>query len=626
MFFHRSIVLSIVIISQLLNGCSFKDKLAEEINKNFPPISLDKIREDSVAKNAFSLNSANSADMRIVINQSILNATLDSAVDLKKEGVKSATVKFERQVPSFKLEFDKIFQINNKLTVQAEGSFEGYLSVEFEFSDAANDNLGKIKFHPFIENTTVSNVKINDEYDATNIARLLTDLINKYKENISGILGKNIDPVVFPITLEKNLDPNSFTVSESGELRVIGNKVNISASVENISYLASKSYLDVILDMDGDRGLSGSTDKASYNFEEYKKMFQERAETIGGKASSNIELFASTNYFLDKISQAADDAEIIILGEFKPKGAYDFSEKIGLPSEDSINCTPTRNCSADHINCTPTRNCTPTKNCGGYKWYQAPDKARCELEKSAAKLDCERIKSSQKAECETKKSAWKLDCERIKTQQKVACETEKEVVKRINRTGNFANIKGSVAVESKIEIQLKKVKFHDGGAEVKLDVGGLSKFDTNMRFTPLDIVGHMACQAPWRDRFATEAELVPQEIALDVNYKIKSKEDNLIVSMIIKPISVSAVVNPSPKQLIMNSQEFTIHCLPLAGLIRAVDIALPDIIPDEVNGNVEYEQGQTEINHSFELQPVKVGDKKYNLQIIVSDQYISAAI
>jgi len=115
-------------------------------------------------------------------------------------------------------------------------------------------------------------------------------------------------------------------------------------------------------------------------------------------------------------------------------------------SVDHIDCTPTRDCTASHIDCTATRDCSnlrrnhDTRDCGGYKWYQAWDKARCESEKAAQnviydtdyaarKLDCERIKSSEKLICEVDKSAWKLDCERIKVSDKAACEVDKSLVK-----------------------------------------------------------------------------------------------------------------------------------------------------------------------------------------------------
>ncbi len=398
--------------------------------------------------------------------------------------------------------------------------------------------------------------------------------------------------------------------------------------MEGAAFLVDEGRIDILLDLDGENGygIIQSEPEAS-DFETYQKLYLNYAETVGEvKPTESGGVVLSSKYIFGKLNHAINTSNIMMISSYKPIGGYPFSEKIGLPSEDAIDCTATRNCSADHIDCTSRRDCTATKDCGGYKWYQAPDKARCELEKSAAKLDCERIKSQNKLGCETNKSAWKIDCGRIKSQQKLTCEAEKEIVKRINRTGNFANVKGNVNVTAEAAIALKN--FHFSGETIlsTVELEATARFDTEIHFTPLDIVGHMACQASWRDKFSASANIPKQNLEIAVSYSIEEFNSGSAIVVKVAPISISGSTHPSPKSLILNSQVFTIHCLPLAGLIRVVDIVLPNVIPDEINGEIKVEQKEIEFFHAIDPLEFIQGEIAHKVKIKVDKDYVAILV
>ncbi len=618
-----------VILAILMSGCSFKDKVADEINKQFPPVSIDQVRSESINNNTDSLRKLNSIDLRLRISEEGVTELLHQNEKLELQGITNISVILEKQIPTLTIQFLKQFTLDDQnVKVDIEGQISGHLGISVEVSGDKSKTEGKLTFQPVLDSLAISSAKVNGKYDIQQIVNSITSLLNTYRNNVSGELQRSIDPMLFPISFSESFNPNDATVSGDSVVNVIGKIVKMDAQIEGFALLIDQGRIDILVDLDGsgDIYLPTTTAKNS-DFDEYRKIYLETSASLPSPESEGkLEMSINKTYLSRKLNQAINSADLVVIGNYQPKGSHPFFEKVGLPSEDSIDCTPTRECSNNHIDCTPTRDCTATKDCGGYEWYQAPDKARCELEKSAAKLDCERIKSTEKGKCEAKKSGWKLDCERIKSQDKLTCEAEKEIVKRINRTGNFANVKGSVAIDAQAKVAVKE--FHASGESIKstIELEAEARIDTQIHFTPLDIVGHLACQAPWRDRFRTTASVAKQSLVVSVKYSTMIEGDDVFVVAKVAPFSISATTTPSPKSLILNSQEFTIHCLPLAGLLRAVDIVLPDVIPDEANGKLLFEQAETTIKQKVDPIVVKLGDSEITAKIVNGRRNISAIV
>lgn len=298
--------------------------------------------------------------------------------------------------------------------------------------------------------------------------------------------------------------------------------------------------------------------------------------------------------------------------------------KIPLPSEDTIDCAQARECSpsrecksardcAAETDCTPTRNCDAVKDCGGYKWYQSFDKGRCELEKSTAKLDCERIKSTEKGVCELNKGTRRANCERIKTQEKQVCEFEKagakglceslktmgkgscevlkESYKRIRGGGaDFANVDSDdMSLDGRADICLHSISFNSAVPELKAKLVGEAKARVtgHVRFTPLNIAGHIVCFKPF-DRHINETAEIPTQ-SLDIAVKAVFADDpNRVYLQVAIPSTIKIRFPASAVAAkLATDPNFSFSC-PLADYVLKVRAITPDRWwPAQWRGDIE---------------------------------------
>ena len=92
----------------------------------------------------------------------------------------------------------------------------------------------------------------------------------------------------------------------------------------------------------------------------------------------------------------------------------------------------------------------------------------------------------------------KANCDLEKTAQKVGCETKKESLDLVHRTGDFANIDGSVSGTGALKLCFHDVHFTNAMDKLTLmlEVSGSAALDTKFKFVPLSL-GHILCPLPW---------------------------------------------------------------------------------------------------------------------------------
>jgi hypothetical protein len=170
---------------------------------------------------------------------------------------------------------------------------------------------------------------------------------------------------------------------------------------------------------------------------------------------------------------------------------------------------------ASAIDCTPKDNCDATRRCD-----QPHDERDCKTGLGFNDPVCELAKASQntiyaeeKGRCEAQKASEKLICEGRKATKKGLCETEKGIVDAISRTGNFANLEGSVGGPAALKVCLSSVNFTQDLSSISLAmaVSGTAELATHIKFIPLDIVGHLTCQFPWAEDRTLRASVPEQQ-------------------------------------------------------------------------------------------------------------------
>jgi hypothetical protein len=341
--------------------------------------------------------------------------------------------------------------------------------------------------------------------------------------------------------------------------------------------------------------------------------------------------------------------------------------KIPLPPEDTIDCDQKKECRPDRdcrsnrdcdavADCTPKRNCDAVKDCGGYKWYQGWDKARCETEKSLAKLDCERIKSTEKGLCELNKGTRKADCERLKSQEKGLCELEKtgsksmceslkgmgkpacEVLKAgyagIRSGGSdFANVDsedmtlngsadvclGSISLTTKGETPLS-VPITEFAA--KLSGSAQAKIAGLIKFTPLGIAGHALCFAEFQKRVDETARVPTQSADIRVTASFADDPNRVFLKISVpSTIKVSFPVSNIAFKL-ATDPSFALTC-PVGDILAKVRAVTPEKWwPAALRGDIEKEFPPV----SFEYDVVKAVTEAGKVKLVGALQHTSRGV
>ncbi len=341
-------------------------------------------------------------------------------------------------------------------------------------------------------------------------------------------------------------------------------------------------------------------------------------------------------------------------------------------------CTPTRVCTSTQ-DCSPTRNCTPTADCSqpndqrdcsaclvhnpfggctirgndpiceaakaGQNAAYAAAKATCETQKTAAKTDCERLKAQDKDLCEADKSAKRLDCERLKTQERAQCETEKtgerlacegvktgkklacgtakEGLKRLSRTGKFANLEGSIGGPAELKLCFGAVDLARDLTNLSftLNVAGSADLATHIKFVPLDIIGHLSCQIPWTEDRTLRAEVPTQSLPIKIGLSRTSEGGRQTFKAHLDEVTVKLHVQPSPTALILQSTNFNLSCMPLAGLLNAVSLSLAPFVP-ELMGDFEHKQKSIDLSFQPQFPKLSVSTREVKIEIVETDRAI----
>ncbi|MEW8035818.1 MAG: hypothetical protein AB2817_07070 [Candidatus Thiodiazotropha sp.] len=610
-----------------LSGCDwFRDPLVKAINERWPPVDKLEQQRKSILDSSRALSNLGEPDIYASVSTILIESALRSAVSDNKLGVSLASVETENQFVTVELTFKHRFEggIPAVILGKASGSIS-FSIVEDESKKNPNSADLVISILPALNSIRVEEIKLEGDSDLNAVIDPINSTLNEYLDNLNGYISRRPEmKIIVPVPLPDPINPQ-FESTEG--INVSYNSAPMlvpSVKVEGAPILITKRGIEILAQLKIGDSISKKRARdigPRKDFSSFKKDFDlVRAQAFAENTGSDIVLTVNKrtlSQLLQSMLRPGEDSKLCLSMKAQ-ENVHSFNEKIGIPDETTIDCTPTRDCSATHIDCTPTRDCTPRKDCGGYKWYQAPDKLRCEAEKSAAKLDCERIKSTNKAKCEANKSAWKLDCERIKSQQKAACEVEKELVKRLSRTGNFANIDGTATVNASLGACFGSIELSEdlNNLSLTLEFSGTADVATHMKFTPLDIVGHLACQVPWSDRFFLTTTIPEQSVKLAATFSTITSGEDLHLAVSANGFTVNASMEPSPKQELLNSNNFNISCLPLSGLIRAVDIFAGDVIPDEVNGKIVHEQDP--FSFKWPIKPIRLSKENIDTLIKVS--------
>jgi hypothetical protein len=261
--------------------------------------------------------------------------------------------------------------------------------------------------------------------------------------------------------------------------------------------------------------------------------------------------------------------------------------KLSLPPENSIDCTPTRDCGPTK-DCRQTMNCDQQTACGDVCTFRAPftghcvthgHDAACEIGKPAKKAACELEKERRRIQCEAEKPVNQVSCEALKELEKGSCEGLKEAYKRLRGTGaDYANIDSDdMRLTGDAKICLNEIKLASKTLRLtgKLHIEGGASADGNIKFTPLNVVGHVLCFADFSYHVSDTAAITPQVIDIDTSAQLGSGGNQASIDVAIAdPIHIQFPFLAIAGKLAADPK-FQIVC-PIPGVATKLRILTPD--------------------------------------------------
>jgi hypothetical protein len=188
----------------------------------------------------------------------------------------------------------------------------------------------------------------------------------------------------------------------------------------------------------------------------------------------------------------------------------------------------------------------------------------------------------------------------------------KETYKRFRATGaDYANIDSDdLRLTGNGKLCLNQVSFDPETLSLRgqLDVAVSARADGHIKFTPLNVAGHLTCFAPFTETLGLNAQVPPQTLGIYTSAKFIDDSTRVsIEARISNPIHVQFPVSALATQLAADPK-FTIFC-PIPGSAMKLRATTPDNWwPREARGDISRDLPDLKFDLNLVERPVKAGD------------------
>ncbi|MBL4941866.1 MAG: hypothetical protein JKY81_09405 [Colwellia sp.] len=629
-----------------LSGC-FQKTIKELVDNKFPPVDASQYREKAISTSAASLEVMESPDVAAVLRLDDIRKTLEETDILKKANVKNVRIKGDNQLLLADVQIDGIFTSSMFPNMDVESaSFLDYLkpnlvgvlkigaSITSAVAVASGTDLSlEFQLLPLFREIRIEELTVTEGVELAKSADFIAGIINNFADNISGELSRakfaKLTVPASPVESFETSTDDSKTLDDGSKIDVsqTGQQVSSPVFVKAIAFKINSKDISVLVDL-APNGETVSTPAVSgpvQEFSIFEAIFDRRlGELVATSERPDATWAALSKSSLSHLINTSFQQANLCIDVEATVPRQEFSEKVDIPDENTVdctatrNCTPTRDCSFSGIECKQTRDCSGGHiDCGGYEWYQAPDKIRCEVEKKAWKVDCERIKSQNKGFCEVNKKAKSIDCERLKSQEKgiceiektgekLLCETGKEALKRLSRTGNIANVDGFAQAKGRLSICAHKVVFDPKLANLKMTLGieGQADVRVGVKWVPLDILGHLMCPFQWSEHKDLKVTVPSQNFDVRSAVKYIPKEESFWITVEVDTSDLEVELRPNPRDLILKSYNMKLACPLIGGFLvnnASVVVVASEAVP-ELQGKFTFPGYKRK--YEFEVEPI----------------------
>ncbi|WP_210171928.1 hypothetical protein [Methylobacterium sp. GXS13] len=634
------------------------------MNAKWPPINVEQQRRAAIDSTAQPLSQITSPSVAFSLaladaQRALLDDKLreQGIVDLRLEGAEQllhVRATFKRKFAGVDAGANsELAKILDAARPEITGSIDAYAGITGGLIDEANGPpVVNLSLLPALSSVQVDSVVLAEKIGATAVVDALVAVLNIFKDNISGELSRQpFTKLTVPALSPTAIDPSKSIIiknpAASLTVRLKADKIVAPFKLGGIAWLVTDNQVVALVQL---TPTAGGSETAPVTV---GRSFGDIRDQIDGLIATNFGLSLSErsswaavrkDLIANTINSGVTQANLCV----SVSGATSrqtSSTKIDLPSGDAINCTPNRECSSnrscdfapdvDNRDCdacilSRPKVCAPSWAGGGCVGGGCIQRGRdpiCafgqgvqnDLYRAVAagkKFDCERLKAQEKASCEIEKSGEKL-----------LCETGKQTLTLIKNTGKFANLDVTSQIKSEdlgVCIQEFNLSTDLSGVSLALDVSGRAQAVIDVKFTPLDIVGHLACQWPWTESQTFEASLKESRIPISSAFRLETPPDGQARAVFsVKETIIKADISPGPTEfLLTKSPNMTLSCQGL-NLIKPIVLLLTPFVP-QLRGDIETKLPSQEISADLNLPVQRVREKEFSVSIKNNRQAIVA--
>lgn len=625
-----SAALVVTFLSTTTSCTLLRDPLANFINAKFPPVNVDQQRARSIATTAETLAIVTAPNLAFAVPTTDLETALDTE-PIKVLGISKVRLRGDDGLLRIEAAFDRRFDTEpsesltnqgllQRLRPQVTGRIVIFAGVTSAAAPVAGDEL-HLELLPVFSSIAVDEVVVAKQTDVTPIGELLAKLLSRYADNVTGELARSpLMDLKVPTTFIDSVDPSSsIHVEDRGgraDITIGASPVDSPVRLLGLATLITKERVAVV----GQLVPVSSPDPSpgtpvSPTFSNVKQAFQDAVDR-----SFQLPAIPDGPWFAIRKDLIASSLNAILKQAAVCVAASGETEQqlrneIRFPDESSVDCSPTRNCSptraCDFEPCRDTRNC---KVC----LLRNPFRGNCVQEGNDP--FCEGAKAAENLRCAAEAAGKKLDCERLKEQARVACELEKGVEKglcetgkealgRLARTGKFGILEAGVRAKADdLRVCMKSFELSPDLSNVRLGlaIDGEAAVDVSMKFTPLDIVGHLTCQAPFTESRSFHASLRRSDVTVESTIRLTSDDGGAHATFQVQENTLPVRLQPGPTEFLLTSPNMALACQGL-NLVKPLVVGLTPFVP-QLRGEIDQKVKEKEVTFDVAVPEQRVGD------------------
>jgi hypothetical protein len=640
--------LAVILVAFMLTGC--EDLLGKYVNAKFPPVNKEEQRTLAVSSTAKALERMLTPNIAASIHLPPLAAMLLTQ-EVKAMGVTAISLSGDDQLIEVAVHFKKRFsdadtadenlkRIFRLVSPEFEGSIVGYMGITSVVLDNIADPKLTLRLLPGVTQVKVEQINLPTSISPSRLAdivknslkigetvagNLLTTFFTQYRDNISGELSRqpfaeidiqqlSVKPTSLTDTLKIPLDSNY-------RLSVASDPVVVPVRLDGVAWSVRSNRLSVLVQLvKQDAPLSVPVSAIASTPEAVTGQVEGHIKSGFGVVDQQSSTWIGVRKELIALTLNNVMGQAHVCGSAAGQSETKSSAKIPLPELSADACKSQRDCSS-------TRQCSfsasrDTRDCnrclvhrpvvcapkfcgfggcigggctdGGCAQYG--NDPICEASKAAQNLIYDADANLGKADCDRIRFQEELTCRAEVTFEETACVAGRETLRALKRTGNFANIDTISKIASdKLQVCLKDFNLSPGldSLVTKATVVGKANIDVDLKFTPLDIVGHLVCQLPWSGSKSFEAELVDPVVPLSaaIEFVVPDSQPAHMLFSLKSNGKFKANVTPSPARFFTDNPQTFVSCSGLAllsPLIVPLAYLLPQAIVDlEVKENIK---------------------------------------